>query len=85
MINDPTESKEKRFERIAERRVTEIISKIRLLGNLSNKRNYSFTNQHVVELFEVIENELKNCKSKFKTTNGGVSMKFEFKKSRVVE
>ncbi len=59
------ESKEERFVRIAEARTNKIINMIRLLGNCSNKGNYSYTDEEVKKIFAAIEAELKMAKGKF--------------------
>ena len=59
------ESKEERFVRIAEARTNKIISMIRLLGNCSNKGNYSYTDEEIRKIFNAIETELKIAKGKF--------------------
>lgn len=59
------ESKEERFIRIAENRTNKIIDMIRLLGNCSNKANYSYTNDDVKKIFSAIELEVKLAKQKF--------------------
>ena len=43
MKPERNDDKGSRFERLAERRVTEVLRKMRLIGNLSNKRNYTYT------------------------------------------
>ena len=57
--------KKNNFKRIAENRTNKIISMIKLLGNCSNKSNYSYTDEEVKKIFSAIENELKNSKLKF--------------------
>lgn len=70
--------KQAKFERLAERRVSEAIKKIRLVGNLANKNNYSYTAQHAKQIIEVLEAEFKLLKIKFKDDEqpGGI---FTFK------
>ncbi len=63
------ETKESRFVRIAEARTNKIINMIRLLGNCSNKRNYTYTEEEVKKIFSAIENEIKIAKSKFLDTD----------------
>nr|WP_260869531.1 hypothetical protein [Paenibacillus sp. Y412MC10] len=69
------------FERLAERRVSEAIKKIRLIGNLSNRRNYDYSELHVRQIVDVLEQELKNMKSKFKSEETSEDATFSFKKS----
>lgn len=69
-----------RFERIAEKRMTETIKKMRLLGNLSNKHNYDYTEAHVKQIIDTLENELRLLKSRFKEGTASENYTFEFKK-----
>lgn len=57
--------KEERFIRIAEKRTNKILEQIRLLGNCSNKNNYSYDNHQVDKIFRVIEKELDLAKKKY--------------------
>lgn len=57
--------KHERFVRIAEKRTNRVLEQLRLLGNCSNKNNYSYTDEDIKKIFLVIENELKNTKTKF--------------------
>lgn len=63
------DSKRERFKRLAELRGNRIINDLRLLGNLSNKSNYSYTNEEVKTIFEAIDEELKTTKQSFKKLN----------------
>lgn len=54
------------FERLAERRVNEVIKKIRLIGNLANRSNYDYTDKHAKQIIEALENEVKFLKAKFR-------------------
>lgn len=62
-------SKQKRenFVRLAEARTNKILEMVRLLGNLSNTSNYSYTKQDVEKIFNTIEKELAESKKKFDT------------------
>ena len=53
-----TETREEKFRRLAERRVNAIIDKLRLLGHLANKSNYSYTNEQVDAIFKVLQKDL---------------------------
>lgn len=63
------DSKRERFIKIAENRTNKIISMIKLLGNCSNKSNYSYTDEEVKKIFSAIEQELRNSKMKFNEAN----------------
>lgn len=59
------ESKSEKFQRLAEKRTNEIINKIHLIGNLSNRRNYDYSEKQILEIFKAIDDELKKSKKKF--------------------
>ncbi len=71
------DEKRERFVRIAENRTNKILEQIRLLGNCSNKHNYSYTDEDIKKIFSVIENELKDAKIKF--TSQANKEKFKLK------
>ncbi|MBJ8007713.1 hypothetical protein [Bacillus cereus] len=54
-----------KFEQLAEKRVSEVLKKMQLIGNLANKNNYDYTDKHVKQIIETLESELKMLKSKF--------------------
>lgn len=72
--------KQEKFEKLAEKRVTEAIKKLRLIGNLSNKNNYDYTEEHAKQIIDTLENEMKILKSKFKDDSGPSDTTFSFKK-----
>jgi hypothetical protein len=59
------ETRKERFNRIASKRTNEIIDKIRILGNCSNKSTYEYTAEDIDKIFKVINQELKDSKGKF--------------------
>lgn len=59
------ETKSASFKRLAANRTNNAIRTIRLLGNLSNKHNYSYTEDDFKHIFGTVEDELKLAKSKF--------------------
>ena len=60
-----TETKKAAFKRLAGKRTNNLIKDIRLLGNLSNKHNYTYTEEEFKLIFNTVEQELKLAKSKF--------------------
>ncbi|MBA7629308.1 hypothetical protein ES703_36806 [subsurface metagenome] len=54
-----------RFVELAEKRVTRAIKNLRLIGNLSNRSNYSYTNEDVKKIISALESELRNLKRRF--------------------
>jgi hypothetical protein len=59
------ETKREKFVRIAEQRVNTILDQFRKLGNLSNVRNYDYTEKDIKKIFSILSSELKNVKKKF--------------------
>lgn len=57
------------FETLAEHQVNSLVQKLRFIGELADKDTYSYTEQHVKQINDTIENEIKILKEKFK--NGG--------------
>jgi len=59
------ETRAERFKRIAEKRTNEIIKKLSLLGNCSNRSSYEYSEQEVSKIFTAIEKELRQARAKF--------------------
>jgi len=57
--------KRERFIRIAESRTNKVIDDLRLLGNCSNKLNYDYDEEDVRKIFQAIDKQMKNIRSKF--------------------
>lgn len=57
--------KREKFVRLAENRVLKTIKDIRLIGNLSNKNNYTYTDKDVSKIISALEQEIKSMKAKF--------------------
>ncbi len=68
--------KRERFVKIAENRTNKIIYMLKLLGNCSNKNNYTYDENDVRQIFNAIDQELKITKSRFQEAQ---SNKKEFK------
>lgn len=71
------ESSRNKFVRLAEGRVNSLIKTFRLLGNLSNKNNYSYTDKDIDKIFRSLDTELKKSKDRFRS--GGQSETTAFK------
>lgn len=59
------ETRHDRFKRIAAKRTNEILEKIRILGNCSNKSSYEYIEEEVNKIFSEIEKQMKFTKAKF--------------------
>jgi arginine repressor len=54
-----------RFVRLAESRVAKAIKALRLVGNLSNKNNYSYTAEDARKIMSALERELRGLRQRF--------------------
>jgi hypothetical protein len=59
------ETKHERFKRLAKLRGERVLKDLQLLGNLSNTRNYEYSETDIKNLFSVVEEELRVAKSGF--------------------
>jgi len=59
---DPRE----RFVSLANSRVTSAIKQLRLVGNLSNKKNYQYTPEDAAKILKALQREVDDLRSKFK-------------------
>ena len=62
------ETRKNRFNRIASKRTNEIIERLRILGNCSNRSTYEYTKEDVDKIFNTINQELKDTRAKFSST-----------------
>lgn len=54
-----------RFVHLAEARTTKAIKMIRLIGNLSNTSNYSYSEKDIAMIFGAIDEEVKAARRRF--------------------
>ena len=59
------ENNRDRFKRIAESRANRVLDNLRLLGNCSNERLYSFSDSDIKKIFYAIETEVRRTKNMF--------------------
>ncbi len=69
-------SREK-FVELAEKRVKRTIKDIRLIGNLSNRSNYSYTHADVQKIVRTLENEISRLKQRFEEQTGSNDIDFK--------
>lgn len=60
-----SESKHNKFRRLAKLRGERALKDLRLVGNLSNNKNYEYTDDEVKALFGALEEELRVAKLGF--------------------
>ena len=58
-------SKREKFVELANKRVPSAIDKLRLIGNLSDKRYYEFNDKDTKQIFDALSKELNSIKTKF--------------------
>jgi hypothetical protein len=59
------EGDREKFKRLATKRVNAALKAIQLIGNLSNKSNYDYSDEDVHRVFRALQNELNTCRKKF--------------------
>jgi hypothetical protein len=67
MARGSSRDKRAKFVELAQKRVNKAINTLRLIGNLSNKGNYSYDADDVARIFAVLEGELKKVRTRFHT------------------
>ena len=65
MNKNNEETRKERFIRVATRRTNDILNRIRILGNCSNKSAYVYTEEDVQKIFSAIEKELRGTRARF--------------------
>ena len=65
-----------KFEDIAVRRVNRVIKEIRLIGNLSNKSAYDYTEEDVKKIARALQRELDSMKLRFEGPGKGAEPVF---------
>ncbi len=56
------------FVRLAQNRTTRAIQAIRVIGNLSNKGNYEYTQDDVKKIKRALEQEIRLMENRFSTS-----------------
>lgn len=59
------ETDRKKFVELAEKRVRRAIKDIKLIGNLSNRSNYSYTESDVKKIHKALQSALNETKARF--------------------
>ena len=58
--------KKERFKRLAESRTNEVLKRLKILGNCSNRSAYDYNEQDIQKIFSTIDNKVREVKSKFR-------------------
>lgn len=59
------EADRKKFVELANKRVSKVLHDLQLIGNLSNRSNYHYTDEDVAKIFRAINGEIKACRKRF--------------------
>ncbi|MBD9640890.1 hypothetical protein IB277_31820 [Ensifer sp. ENS07] len=65
-----------KFIELAEARVNRAIKDIRLIGNLSNRSAYVFSEQDVKKIFRALQKEIEGARGRFGDEAGGRETEF---------
>lgn len=60
------ETRKERFKRLANARVNNTLKQIELVGNLSNKSMYDYSEEDVKKMFSVLESSIREARLKFR-------------------
>ncbi len=61
----------KKFVELANNRVSRALKAIQLIGNLSNRSNYDYTEEDVSKIFKAINEEISASRKRFETASKG--------------
>jgi len=64
-----SESKEEAFRRLATKRTSAVLERIRILGHCANPQLYNYTQEDVRKIFQAIEKELRVVKIRFQNSS----------------
>ncbi len=64
-MTDKHNVKRERFKRLATARTNQIIKKLMILSNCSNRSAYEYTEEDINKIFSVIERATREIKAKF--------------------
>jgi len=70
------ESDREKFVELAEKRVRRAIKDIKLIGNLSNRSNYVYTEKDVKKIIKALQGALSEMKSRFDRHGEGDEIDF---------
>jgi hypothetical protein len=76
----PREEDREKFVKLAQARVNKALKDIQLIGNLSNRSNYDYTDQDISKIFRALNDEIGACKKRFelsKKKNGAAKFSLE--------
>lgn len=57
--------KKERFKRLATSRTTDVLKRLQVLSNCSNRSAYEYSEEEINKIFSTIEKSVRDSKSKF--------------------
>jgi hypothetical protein len=76
-MSTKAQSKREKFETLVERRMTNALQQIKLVGNLSNNSAYEWTDRDVKKIVKALDDAITELKQRFKNPKG--TRRTEFK------
>jgi hypothetical protein len=73
-MNMDHKEKSIRFQRLAAKRTTEVLDRLRILGNCSDSRSYAYNEEEIDKIFRAIEEQVKIVKAQFKKPKKGFKL-----------
>lgn len=70
------EQKREKFRELAEKRVSNALKQIQLIGNLSNTRVYEYSEEDIKKIFKTLKEEICLSEAKFKSKGRNSNFKF---------
>jgi len=71
------EKDREKFKELAEKRVSRVLKDIKLIGNLSNKTNYSYTEQDSKKIYNALRKAIDEMKARFSAHGANDDQKFK--------
>lgn len=77
MLDKTTSARALKFRELAEKRVAKAFKAIRLIGNLSNKTNYNYTDEEAKKIVKALQNEVSAVKRQFSESGNSDEIRFK--------
>jgi hypothetical protein len=74
--NDFVRDKRAKFVELANKRVTKCIRELKLVGNLSNKAAYDFTDEDAKKIVKALQKEVDSIRARFADISGASNLDF---------
>jgi len=72
-----TEDRRKKFVDLAEKRVNKAIKDVKLVGNLSNRSNYSYTEEDARKIYAALKKAVDEMKARFDSKGASADETFK--------